>query len=171
MCSCRVGVLRSSSGKIEELLLDRIRVEGMLRIVPQWSHGTGLFLVIVLPLKQAKTRVWKSGRPQAGAFLLLPGEEFSMRSLSDGETLFSFEPLSSFEIAVSRGKSCSFCRTPLDEKGTVLSGERFRRSILCKACAIAWDRSREEQRMSKEGDATHSSSGSTENHETKQRAH
>ncbi|RJR29413.1 MAG: hypothetical protein C4576_35410 [Desulfobacteraceae bacterium] len=138
MCSCRVGVLRSSSGEIADLSLNQVRAEGMLRIVPQWSNGAGLSLLVLLPLGHAVTGVWKSGRPQAGAFILLPGEEFSTRSLSDGETIFSFEPLSSFEVAVSRGNSCSFCRTVLDGKGTVLTQERFRRSILCNACAMAW---------------------------------
>ncbi len=141
MCGCRVGALKMGAEEVlPDLCLNQVEEIGSLRIVPRWQAGSGLHLLVLVPLCQAETRVRKSGRAQAGAFLVRPGEGFSVCS-RDGESSYTFEAAPAVELPVERGTPCAFCRTPLEGLGLSFTGQnpefRLGSGLLCRACALA----------------------------------
>jgi hypothetical protein len=138
-----VGVLTQSSGTVfTELHLERPVHIGSLTALVDWRHRTGLQLLVLMPLGQPAPEVKKAGRRQAGAFLLMPGESFSVKAPDGRSEVYTFaaEPL--IPLLAEAGALCGFCRAALQPNAPAFALSSGKQGpsgrLLCRACASAW---------------------------------
>ena len=139
----RIGVLTQSSGKaVAELHLDGPSQIGPLTAFADWRTRSGPQLLILMPITRSALEVKKAGRLQAGAFLLKPGESFSLKTADSLAEIYTFTTDSVIRLQPEEGSVCGFCRVALPPKdpafaltagNTGLSGR-----LLCRDCADAW---------------------------------
>jgi hypothetical protein len=115
---------------------------GPLTALAGWRPRAGLQLLVLMPIGQPAPEVKKAGRRQAGAFLLDPGESFSLR-MPGGQVetcTFTADPV--IPLPAEPGTACGFCRAALQSNVPAFSlgsgqlGPSGR--LLCRDCAAAW---------------------------------
>ncbi len=81
-------------------------------------------------------RVERSEVPQAGAFLLGPGEQLTLRVTGQAERRLEFVAAASVRAAACG--PCALCRATIPGSGRMLTGAGpLRQQVLCQACAEA----------------------------------
>jgi hypothetical protein len=139
----RLGALMEGSEKTAEVHMGRTVLAGPLRGIPVWDAGAGVRILFLLPL--AGCMVKKSGKRQGGAFLLGPGESFSLTAAANNneETVFQFKAASAVEVVPETGALCGFCHARLEEEApaclSLISGNPLAGKVLCLPCAEAWE--------------------------------
>ena len=139
----RIGSLVGTSGsQVVELSLGELNDLGPLKLLPQWQPRAGLLVVVMVPISMPGLEIRKMGRRQAGAFLLRPGERFSMTMPPAVEECFRLEPETEIRMSAEPGAVCGFCRTPLSAGSSLFAlqfpGNCLRGQVVCPACAAAW---------------------------------
>lgn len=117
-------------------------VEGM-HIIPYWPQGEKLCLLCFMRPEQPAPPVKMSGRRQAGAFLLQPGESFSVNAKGKGERAYTFLSAGAVPVLTEGSQPCVFCRNNLNGSGLGIVDQeclagRLRGKVLCPACAAAF---------------------------------
>ena len=138
-----VGVLTQSSGTVfMELYLERLVHIGSLTALADWRPRSGLQLLVLMPLGQPAPEVRKAGRRQAGAFLLMPGESFSVKAPEGRSEVYTFTAEPVIPLSAEPGAACGFCRAALQPNAPVFAMASGKQSpsgrLLCRACAVAW---------------------------------
>lgn len=138
-----VGVLTQSSGMVlTELHLERPVQIGPLMVFGDWRLRFGLQLLVLMPLGQPAPEVRKAGRRQAGAFLLMPGESFSVKAPDGRSEVYTFTAEPVIPMSAEPGAACGFCRAALQPNApafAMASGKQgLSGRLLCRACAVAW---------------------------------
>lgn len=117
---------------------ESLLLPGALRAFP-FADECGCGLFIVFPLARtgpATDGVFKNGLPQAGAFLLGPGETLVVGGAAAKRT-FELVAADSLPIA-NHGGPCALCRDALAGRGRCLTGTGpLHGEILCPQCADA----------------------------------
>jgi hypothetical protein len=139
----RIGSLIGTTDSLAvELGLGELNGLGPLKLLPHWQSRLGLLVVVMIPFRMPGLEVRKMGRRQAGAFLLRPGEQFSMSVPPAAEEYFRLESETVIRVSAEPGAVCGFCRTPLsaDESSFALQfpGNGLRGLVVCPACTAAW---------------------------------
>jgi len=122
--------------------MDRPVQVGPLTAVAGWRPRVGLQLLVLMPLGQPAPEVKKAGRRQAGAFLLDPGESFSL-GMPDGRVeTCTFTAAPAIPLPAEPGATCGFCRAALqpDAPAFSLGSGKLGKSgrLLCRDCVAAW---------------------------------
>jgi hypothetical protein len=138
----KLGALMEGAEKTAaEVYMGRAIPVGPLRGIPVWDASSGVRVLFLLPLSGCMVK--KSGRRQGGAFLLGPGESFSLRGTAQEETVFQFKAASAVEVIPGTGALCGFCRAPLAEGVpgclSLTPGNPLAGKVLCLPCAQAWE--------------------------------
>jgi hypothetical protein len=139
----RAGVLTGDSGSpAVRLFFGELAALGPLRLLAHWEPKSGLRVVVLTPLHMPGLDIRKSGRRQAGAFLLKPGESFSIGKPPAAREDFRLEAEPLTRIPAGEGAWCGFCRMGLPASApafALLSQEAgMGGRLLCRACADAW---------------------------------
>jgi hypothetical protein len=135
-------LVREDGSWSREIRAGKVISIGALQGIPIWNELGGLQLLFMMPIHGKGVIVTKSGRRQAGAFLLQAGESLSLKSPVTAMGTYEFRTLPMIGIRVGKGAVCAFCRSPLKKKAVgclvpVLGGA-LKGKALCKACAQAW---------------------------------
>lgn len=138
----RLGALMEGPEETAEVQMGRTVSAGPLRGIPVWDAGAGVRILFLLPL--AGCMVKKSGKRQGGAFLLEPGESFSLTAAANNEeTVFRFKAAPAVEVVPETGALCAFCRGRLAEEAigwlSLTPGNPLAGKVLCLPCAQAWE--------------------------------
>lgn len=143
MPASRIGVLTRSSGTaLAELQIDRPVQIGSLTALAGWRPRAGLQLLVLMPIGRPAPEVKKAGRRQAGAFLLEPGESFSLGMPDEQVETCTFTTDPVIRLPAEPGTACGFCRAALQPNAPAFSlgsgklGPSGR--LLCRDCAVAW---------------------------------
>ena len=139
----RIGVLTPSAGKdVAELLLDGPARIGPLTVFSEWRPRSGPQLLILIPMGRPAPEVKKAGRRQAGAFLLEPGESFSLMSADGREEAYIFMADPVIALPPEGESVCGFCRAALPPDAPAFALALGRPGpcgrLLCRDCAAAW---------------------------------
>lgn len=139
----RVGVLTPSSGTdFVELHLKRPVRIGPLTAFADWRSRSGPQLLILIPMDRPAPEVKKAGRRQAGAFLLEPGESFSIKTTDGQAEIYTFTADPVIALPPEEGSACGFCRValPPNAPAFALAAGKPNPSgrLLCRDCAAAW---------------------------------
>jgi hypothetical protein len=139
----RIGRLTGSSGRLAvELSLGVLSGLGSLKLLACWQPRSGLLVVVLVPLDMPGLVIRKMGRRLAGAFLLRPGEHFSMTVPPAAEECFRLETETVIRMSAEPGAVCGFCRTPLPAGSSMFalqsSENGMQGQVVCRACAAAW---------------------------------
>ena len=139
----KLGVLRDGPARSAAEIRMETTVEiGPLMGIPLWEGGAGAKVLFLIPLQLPGWMVSKSARRLGGAFMIAPGESFTLRGPSQEETVYCFSAVSAVEVAVERGARCGFCRSRFKDGDTgwlpLASKSPGRHKILCLSCARAW---------------------------------
>jgi hypothetical protein len=137
-----VGAVTADSGSVavEIRMGEEAGIEGM-HAIPVWRAGEGLMLLFLMTPRLPGPGVKKSGIAQAGAFVLCPGECFTLGGPGRDQREYQFRVAAAVEVTVGRGEGCAFCRSPFDGRAEILlmqrTEERLRGKALCNLCAEA----------------------------------
>ena len=139
----RVGVLTQSSETFPvELHLKRPAAIGPLTAFADWRPRSGPQLLILIPMGRPAPEVKKAGRRQAGAFLLEPGESFSLKTVDGREETYTFTADPVIALTPEGQSVCGFCRAALPPDAPAFALALGRPGpcgrLLCRDCAAAW---------------------------------
>ena len=140
----RIGILREGGGNTAaRLWMGKTATVGPLRGFAVGGAGEGVKILFLIPVHLPGWVVTKSGKRQAGAFLLGPDERFTVKDPTQKETVYCFSAVSAVEVVSDKEMRCGFCRTPVKEGDAgwlplapkTPAGDR----MLCHSCARAWE--------------------------------
>jgi hypothetical protein len=139
----RAGALTGDSGSpAVRLFFGELAALGPLRLLAHWEPKSGLRVVVLTPLHMPGLDIRKSGRRQAGAFLLKPGESFSMGKPPAAREDFRLEAEPLIRVPAGEGAWCGFCRMALPAAAPAFAllsqADGIAGRLLCRACAAAW---------------------------------